>query len=78
MIVTSCNWVSVEFPELPLSIDAKIRYRDDGAPAIVTQIENDRFNVKFKEERRAVTPGQIAVFYDEDMVVGAGIIENAF
>jgi len=78
MVVSSCNWVSVEFPEFPLSIDAKIRYRDNGAPAIVTQIENDRFNVEFKEERRAVTPGQIAVFYDGEMVVGAGIIEKAF
>jgi len=33
---------------------------------------------EFKEERRAVTPGQIAVFYDGEMVVGAGIIEKAF
>ncbi len=78
MIVSSCNWVSVEFPLLPLYVTAKIRYRDSGAPAKVTQIEDDRFKVEFKEERRAVTPGQIAVFYDGDMVVGAGIIEKAF
>jgi len=78
MIVSSCNWISIEFPELPLYIDAKIRYRDKGAPAIVTQIENDKFKVVFEEERRAVTPGQVAVFYKGNTVVGAGIIEKSF
>ncbi|MCK5197340.1 MAG: hypothetical protein KAR21_03260, partial [Spirochaetales bacterium] len=32
----------------------------------------------FSEERRAVTPGQVAVFYDGDTVIGAGIIEKGF
>ncbi len=78
MIVTKCNWISTPKPDFPIKVDAKIRYRDNGVPAIITEIEEDLIRVLFSEERRAVTPGQIAVFYDADTVVGAGIIEKGF
>ncbi len=76
MIVSLCNWISVEKPDFPITVDAKIRYRDNGAPATLTEIKQDVIEVIFSEERRAVTPGQVAVFYDEDTVIGAGIIEK--
>jgi len=78
MIVIDCNWISIEKPVFPLKVDAKIRYRDTGAPAILTENTCNSIRVDFDKERRAVTPGQIAVFYDEDIVVGAGIIEKGF
>ncbi len=78
MTVSHCNWIAVEKPDFPIRVDTKIRYRDSGAPAVLNELEKDVIQVVFSEERRAVTPGQIAVFYDVDSVVGAGIIEKAF
>jgi tRNA-specific 2-thiouridylase len=78
MIVSKCNWIATPRPDFPIKVDAKIRYRDNGAPAILTEVEEDLIEVVFSEERRAVTPGQVAVFYDGDTVIGAGIIEKGF
>ena len=78
MMVSKCNWIAAARPDFPVKVDAKIRYRDKGAPAILTEIGEDLIEVLFSEERRAVTPGQIAVFYDGDTVIGAGIIQKGF
>lgn len=78
MIVSKCNWISTPKPDFPLKADVKIRYRDNGAPAVITKYGENLVQILFSKERRAVTPGQIAVFYDGDIVVGAGIIENGF
>ncbi len=78
MIVSKCNWISCIKPDFPINVNAKIRYRDNGAPAILKEIKEDFIEVSFFTERRAVTPGQIAVFYDEDIVIGAGIIDKGF
>ncbi|MEA1911415.1 MAG: tRNA 2-thiouridine(34) synthase MnmA [Spirochaetota bacterium] len=78
MVVSRCNWISCIKPDFPITVNAKIRYRDNGAPAILKDIKEDIIEVNFFTERRAVTPGQIAVFYDKDIVVGAGIIEKGF
>jgi tRNA-uridine 2-sulfurtransferase len=76
MLVSECNWISVEKPDFPMAVNAKIRYRDNGAPATLTEISSNLIQVNFNEERRAVTPGQIAVFYDNEIVIGAGIIQK--
>lgn len=78
MIVSDCNWISCVKPAFPLTLNVKIRYRDSGAPAILNISKNNSVEVNFLQERRAVTPGQVAVFYDDDTVVGAGIIEKGF
>lgn len=52
----------------------RVRYRHDGAPAVVAVGANGRADVTFDEPVRAVTPGQIAVFYDEERVLGGGRI----
>jgi len=78
MLVYKCNWISCSKPVFPMTVDAKIRYRDNGAPAILTESEGNRVEVTFFDERRAVTPGQVAVFYEQDTVVGSGIIEKGF
>ena len=52
----------------------KIRHRHEGAPAIIEKAGSDEVLVTFDEPQRAITPGQAAVFYDGDVVVGGGWI----
>ena len=59
----------------PTRLKVKIRYRHTEQWACVTQTDDDAAEVVFDEPQRAVTPGQSAVFYDGDTVVGGGEIE---
>jgi tRNA-uridine 2-sulfurtransferase len=61
------------------SIEAtvKIRYNHPGTPATVAPLENDRARVRLHDPQRAVTPGQAAVIYDSDIVLGGGWICRA-
>jgi tRNA-specific 2-thiouridylase len=52
----------------------KIRHRHQAAPATIEMMAEDEVLVTFAEPQRAVTPGQAAVFYDNDVVVGGGWI----
>ena len=52
----------------------KIRYNHPGTPATITPLENDRAHVRLHDPQRAVTPGQAAVIYDGDVVLGGGWI----
>jgi tRNA-specific 2-thiouridylase len=52
----------------------KIRYSHPGARATVTPLENNRARIRLHEPQRAVTPGQAAVIYDGDVVLGGGWI----
>ncbi len=61
--------------DAPTRLQAKIRYRHTPAVATVTRIDEDRLQVKFDLPQRAISPGQSAVFYDGDTVVGGGIIQ---
>ena len=73
--VIDTNWVSVAAaPGDVFEATVKIRYNHDGAPARVTACEDGRARVDFHEPVRAVTPGQAAVFYDGDVVLGGGWI----
>lgn len=75
-IVSGVNWIAM--PELPESILArvKIRYLHPEAEAVVTLEGKGIVKVKFTEPQMAITPGQAAVFYDGDVVVGGGTIEE--
>jgi tRNA-specific 2-thiouridylase len=55
----------------------KIRYSHPGTRATVTPLENGRARVQLHEPQKAVTPGQAAVIYDGDVVVGGGWICRA-
>ena len=68
------NWVSGKPPELPHKYSVKIRYRHDGAPAEVSMTEEGVWMV-FDSPQRAITPGQFAVLYDGDVVIGGGEIK---
>jgi tRNA-uridine 2-sulfurtransferase len=56
---------------------AKIRYNHTPVPATVRVTSADEFELRFDEPQTAVTPGQAAVLYDGDVVLGGGWIERA-
>jgi tRNA-uridine 2-sulfurtransferase len=57
-------------------VTAKIRYKDNGGTATVREIGENRVRVDFDTPRRAITPGQSIVFYEDNDVVGGAIIEQ--
>ena len=69
------NWVSVSAPERPVRAQVKIRHKHEPAAATVEALAGSRARVRFDSPQRAVTPGQAAVFYDAEMVLGGGWIE---
>jgi len=73
--VTDINWVSIEPPAQPFSATVKIRYRHDAAPAQLS-LHDGAVRIVFAAPQRAITPGQSAVFYDGDIVLGGGRIER--
>ena len=73
-----CNWLSFERPSEPIECEAKIRYRSRPVAALVTAGDDpSTVTVEFAEPQRAVTPGQAAVFYRGDEVLGGATIEEA-
>jgi tRNA-specific 2-thiouridylase len=73
-IADRCNWHPFEKLTEPIEVTAKIRYNHPGAPATVTPLGDNRVQVKLHSPARAITPGQAAVFYQDDLVVGGGWI----
>jgi tRNA-specific 2-thiouridylase len=73
-IADRCNWHPFEQLTESIEVTAKIRYNHPGAAATVTPLENNRVKVKLHAPARAITPGQAAVFYQDDLVFGGGWI----
>ena len=70
------NWIPWEAPRDPLAAQVKIRHRHEVAPATVYPLDGGRrVRVRFDEPQRAIAPGQAAVFYQGDLVLGGGWIE---
>jgi tRNA-uridine 2-sulfurtransferase len=69
------NWISIGEPQRPVRARVKIRKKHEAAPATVTALDGGRFEVCFDQPQRAITPGQAAVLYDGDLVLGGGWIE---
>jgi len=68
------NWIPFACPERPLRASVKIRNRHEAASATVEALADGGARVRFDEPQRAVTPGQAAIFYDGDIVLGGGSI----
>jgi tRNA-specific 2-thiouridylase len=68
------NWISIPALTAPMRVRAKIRHRHEPAWATLEPAGGDEVLATFDEPQRAVTPGQSAVFYDGDEVVGGGWI----
>jgi len=77
LIASELNWVAIEQLQQPIKVKARIRYRHKEAEAVITPLDENKVYIKFKEPQIAITPGQAIVFYDEDTVIGGGMIEQA-
>jgi tRNA-specific 2-thiouridylase len=68
------NLISVDELHAPMRVSVKIRHRHEPAPAVLEKIAGDEVLVTFDQPQRAITPGQAAVFYEADVVVGGAWI----
>ncbi len=76
MDVRDTNWISIAAPATPVRAEVKIRNKHSAAAATLYPTSDAaRVEVRFDEPQRAVTPGQAAVFYHGDLVLGGGWIK---
>ena len=76
LIAETPSWVAGEPPAPEFEAMVKVRYKSPPTPATV-RVTDDGFEVQFQRAQRAVTPGQAAVIYEGDRVVGGGVIASA-
>jgi tRNA-uridine 2-sulfurtransferase len=74
--VERCNWIPFDEPPKSFRAVAKIRYNHPGVAATVTWLGGGRAEVQVDQAQRAIAPGQACVFYDDDLVLGGGWIEQ--
>ena len=77
LIASELNWISIQKPEKPLRVRAKIRYLHRAAEATLIPSSENEMRVIFEEPQMAIAPGQATVFYDDDVVIGGGTIIRA-
>jgi tRNA-specific 2-thiouridylase len=70
------NWIDSREVTSCFSAQVKIRYNHPGSEAVITPKGNREVQVEFKTPQKAITPGQAAVFYDGERVLGGGWIEE--
>ena len=72
------NWISIPELTAPMRVQVKIRHVHEPSPALIEPLAgpdgSEQVRITFDEPQRAITPGQAAVFYDGDVVVGGGWI----
>ncbi|MDJ0743031.1 MAG: tRNA 2-thiouridine(34) synthase MnmA [Xenococcaceae cyanobacterium MO_167.B27] len=70
------NWVSIPEPQTPIRAEVQIRYRSKPVPASIIPLEDGHIRLVFEEPQFGVTPGQAAVWYDGETLLGGGIIQR--
>jgi tRNA-specific 2-thiouridylase len=76
LIARDANWVSIDSLISPLQVKAKIRSSHPDADAVINPRNNGTIQVTFAEPQKSLTPGQMVVFYDDDVLVGGAVIEH--
>lgn len=74
LIATDINLIAIEKLDAPMNVTVKTRYKQSESEATIFPIGENEILVEFKERQRAITPGQAAVFYKDEYVVGGGTI----
>ena len=77
MNVNRVNWLAISEPREKLAGSVRIRYKHDESAATIHP-EGTKCRIEFEEKQRAITPGQAAVFYNGDVLLGGGWIESAY
>jgi tRNA-specific 2-thiouridylase len=77
LLASQLSWVSGHAPEPGTELSAKVRYRQADQSCVVCALDKNRLELHFKEEQRAVTPGQSVVLYEGENCLGGGIIDWA-
>jgi tRNA-specific 2-thiouridylase len=85
-LVGAVNWVSMAPPQQPLEVEVQVRYRSGPEQALLTPLpatdadgaagRPHRCRLEFREEQFSITPGQAAVFYAGEIVLGGGLIQG--
>ncbi|MFA5383614.1 MAG: tRNA 2-thiouridine(34) synthase MnmA [Eubacteriales bacterium] len=70
------NFVSIAKLEESMAVQVQIRYKAQGSPALITPVQGNAVEVRFDKPQRSITPGQAAVFYLGDTLLGGGIIQK--
>ena len=76
LIAKDTNFIPFDNLKDEINVEAKIRYSAKPSKAKVSPMDNGKVKVTFEEKVRAITKGQSVVFYNGDVVVGGGVIEE--
>ena len=74
LIAERLNWISINGLDKEIEVESKVRYRQEGVKSKIVPQGANKVLVKFNEPQRAITPGQLAVFYKGNTVIGSGWI----
>lgn len=72
--VDRVNWVSIAPPNTPIRAEVQVRYRSEAVPVNIIPLPAGKVKLAFDEPQFGITPGQAAVWYDGDILLGGGII----
>ena len=78
-IIKEVNWVSIEAPSKEIQVEAQIRFRSEPVKGTLVPLKNEdnvskKFKLIFEDLQSSITPGQAAVFYKDEILLGGGLI----
>lgn len=75
-VVSNPNWIAFDVLKREIECSIKIRYQHQPQEGRISPLTTDEVVAKFQKPERAITPGQSAIFYQDDVVLGGGIIDR--